>query len=382
MSFTEHGTRIKALQSHIEGHNHDLSQLRQDNMKLKALILDREAKLNSVKEEYALQLDALQLDREAELNSCEIETRKEEETQILNQSKDRILIVQSTGKEFEDEKDVLDSGSIQEEQDKKEADTDEKSATDGPCLSKKTTPWKMDLHALGVSYKIKRLKHQLVMLEKVTGKQESCEDRVTNDNTQFGIKGFNMLVSMLNKQVSRYQSLQGKTDDFSKRMHEIDLVSFGGSTIAKTREETKTLEHFQEKTFQLQRYMVATCKKLMEIQSKIASGLVGAAEALEGPASFDMKCFADSVRTLFKEVYSMTCNKIQMKSKNTTKDIAVMTDNIITTTKGGKKVTTSSSGTNNFANLMMWSMVKASVPTKRQHDAMRVDSAKSIKVTT
>ncbi|XP_059667255.1 uncharacterized protein LOC132312768 [Cornus florida] len=330
----------KRLQSHIEGLNHDLSQLRQDNMKLKALILDREAELNSVKEEYALQLDSLNHmktdicscphdlalvhdtiwsnvkiiktipgEKEHETNiiseviSREIETRKEQETPILNQSKDRILTVQSPGKEFEDEKDdVLDSGSIQEEQAKKEADTDEKSATDGQCLSKKTTPWKMDLHALGVSYKIKRLKQQLVMLEKVTGKQESCEDRVTDDNTQFGIKGFNMLMSMLNKQVSRYQSLQGKTDDLCKRMHENDLVSFGGSSIAKTREETKTLEHFLEETFQLQRYMVATGQKLMEIQSKIASGLVGAAEALEGPASFDMKRFADSVRTLFRDV--------------------------------------------------------------------------------
>ncbi|XP_059658538.1 cell wall integrity and stress response component 2-like [Cornus florida] len=78
----------------------------------------------------------------------------------------------------------------------------------------------------------------------------------------------------------------------------------------------------------------------------------------------------------------MTSNKIQTKSKNTTEDIAVMTDNINTITKGGKKVATSSSGTNTSASLMMWSMAKSSIPAKRQHDAMRVNSAKSIKVTT
>lgn len=75
-----------------------------------------------------------------------------------------------------------------------------------------------------------------------------------------------------------------------------------GSSIAKTKEETKTLEHFLEETFQLQRYMVATGQKLMEIQSKIASGFVEAGEELDESASFDLKRFADSVRSLFKEV--------------------------------------------------------------------------------
>lgn len=76
----------------------------------------------------------------------------------------------------------------------------------------------------------------------------------------------------------------------------------GGSSVAKTKEETKRLEHFLEETFQLQRYMVATGQKLMEVQSKIASGFVEAGEDLDESASFDLKRFADSVRTLFKEV--------------------------------------------------------------------------------
>ena len=72
--------------------------------------------------------------------------------------------------------------------------------------------------------------------------------------------------------------------------------------MARTKEETKTLEHFLEETFHLQRYMVATGQKLMEIQSKIASGFAEAGEKLDGSASFDMKQFADSVRTLFRDV--------------------------------------------------------------------------------
>uniref|UniRef100_A0A5B7B0U2 Uncharacterized protein n=1 Tax=Davidia involucrata TaxID=16924 RepID=A0A5B7B0U2_DAVIN len=321
----------KRLQSHIEGLNHDLSQLRQGSMKLETLLLDREAELNSLKEQFALQLDSLNC-KKTNLNSfahdlaishdtiwskvkiikrkpgeknqetkstvevsADIETQKVEETSIMN-----------PGKVFEEEKDVaLDTGSIQEEHaSKQEAEIVKKSASAGQCSSKKiTSPWKMDLHALGVSYKIKRLKQQLLMLERLTGKQESCEDRESDDSMQFGIKGFHILMSFLNKQVSRYQSLQGKADDLCKRMHENDLaVSHGGSSIARTKEEIKALERFLEETFQLQRYIVASGQKLMEIQTKIASGFVGEVKELDEPASFDKKRFADSIRTLFREV--------------------------------------------------------------------------------
>lgn len=63
------------------------------------------------------------------------------------------------------------------------------------------------------------------------------------------------------------------------------------------------MEHFLEETFQLQRYIVATGQKLMEIQSKIVSGFVGVAEEMDKSASgIDMKRFADSIRNLFQEV--------------------------------------------------------------------------------
>lgn len=79
-------------------------------------------------------------------------------------------------------------------------------------------------------------------------------------------------------------------------------VNRGGLGVARSKEESKTLENFLEETFQLQRYIVATGQKLMEVQSKIACGFIGAVEQLEGPASFDMKRFADGLRALFKEV--------------------------------------------------------------------------------
>ena len=86
--------------------------------------------------------------------------------------------------------------------------------------------------------------------------------------------------------------------------HETDLdTSQGNSNTVRKKGDTKTLEHFLEKTFQLQRYIVVTGQKLMEIQSRIASGFVGVTEELDNKSvSFDEQRFADSMKTLFQEV--------------------------------------------------------------------------------
>lgn len=85
--------------------------------------------------------------------------------------------------------------------------------------------------------------------------------------------------------------------------HEKDVdVKGGDSRTAKSKEETRILEHYLEETFQLQRYIVASGQKLMELQAKIVSGFVSIAGELDTPASFDMKRFADNISTLFKEV--------------------------------------------------------------------------------
>lgn len=85
--------------------------------------------------------------------------------------------------------------------------------------------------------------------------------------------------------------------------HENDLYANRGDVnAAREKEKTSTLEHFLEETFQLQRYIVATGQKLMEIQSKILSGFVGVAEEMEKGSGIDMNRFADSIRNLFHEV--------------------------------------------------------------------------------
>lgn len=100
------------------------------------------------------------------------------------------------------------------------------------CLVKKNSPCKKDLHALGVSFKIKRLKQQLLMVEKlvaahalkkptgksvVTSTSESCE-RWKMEEHGHQTRGFLLVISFLNKQVKRYQTLEERTDELCKRM--------------------------------------------------------------------------------------------------------------------------------------------------------------------
>ncbi|KAK8690429.1 hypothetical protein V6N13_073962 [Hibiscus sabdariffa] len=319
------------LQSHIEGLNLDVSQLRQDNMKLEALLLEREEELDSLKDQFASQLKPLSCQKGDIFNLSlhdpalthdsfwpkvkiikKKQTEKEQETKTTlldkeevisscNESKSIRLIVQSPEKEFEEEREPLDPGSIQKETNGLlvvESGDKLESIAQPMGAKAKNNPWRMDLQALGVSYKIKRLKQQLLMLERLKGKQESGDGMDGVDN---GMKAFLLLISLLHKQVSRYQSLQGKTDDLCKRMHDSNLDSSQGDcSTAKTKGETRTLEHFLEETFHLQRYMVATGQKLMEIQTKIASGFNGV--ELDKTATFDMKRFSDNIKSLFQEV--------------------------------------------------------------------------------
>ncbi|KAK6135226.1 hypothetical protein DH2020_031034 [Rehmannia glutinosa] len=326
----------KKLQSHIEGLDHDITRLRQENMKLESLLLDRETELHSLKEQLVLQFNPPNLQRlnfnsslhETVWSKVKVIKRKpgqkrqemnaisEEDSQAVanekineipdsEQLKDIVLTLQYPNKEKQERKvaALKPDHFRQESTDSDDIANVETSTSVGQgSIKKGNSTLKMDIHALGVSYKIKRLKQQFLLLERLMGKQESS-DNSENENGRFGIKGFYALTSLLNKQVDRYQSLQGKIDDICQRMHENNLnLNCGSSAIAKTEDETKRLEHFLEETFQLQRYIVATGQKLMEVQAKIASGFVTDAEIIEKPESFDMKRFADSIRTLFQEV--------------------------------------------------------------------------------
>ncbi|XP_031392724.1 CAP-Gly domain-containing linker protein 1 [Punica granatum] len=312
----------KRLRAHVEGLNKEVSQLRHSNMKLEALLLEREEELKSLKEKLASQFaqNSLLADwskvkiikrrasvkgKERKLNTSVTEVSRDDNGEM--EGKDVNVVVPSPEKKIKVEKDVVGENSpIREES---SADLDypvENLESSSQVLSVKakdsSSLWRMDLQALGVSYKIKRLKQQLLMLERLMGKQGSSTENM--EWKEDGVKSFLSLISMLNKHIGRYQSLQEKTDDLCKRMHENHLDMDHGDLNASgiKGEKTKTLEHFLEETFQLQRYMVATGQKLMEVQSKVAVGFVGADQVLEKPLSFDTKRFADNVRTLFQEV--------------------------------------------------------------------------------
>ncbi|VFQ72653.1 unnamed protein product [Cuscuta campestris] len=238
----------KRLRSHFAAMDQEASHLRQEKMRLESLLSNREAELDSLK-------------------------------QLLNNNSSR------DAPDFPQEKGII-------------GDTVPSNAD----INNPAT-WKMNLHALGVSCKIKMLKQKLLMLERLTGKQAQFEK--DNDSVRLNIQGFYLFMSVLNKQLSRYESLQEKIDDLCRCLHESEAdTTTERLGSGRRKEETKKLEHFLDETFQLQRYMVATGQKLVEIQRKIGSVFVGVfREVDDRPDSlFDMKRFADNVRALFKEV--------------------------------------------------------------------------------
>ncbi|GAV66185.1 hypothetical protein CFOL_v3_09695 [Cephalotus follicularis] len=320
----------KRLQSHVEGLNQNILELKHDNMKLEAILMEREEELNGLKEQFASQLRSwnsrktinnsslcdlalshravwsnvkiikrkpvLEEEQETETiwtkKSLEEDTEKKEETE---KSEVVCLTFQSPAKELEGEKDGNKQDPIQEGSvSPLVVDPVEKSTScSQPLNQMNNNQWRMDLHALGVSYKIKRLKQQL---ERVKREQESGEDTDSKDKE---IKGFLSLMTLLNKQVSRYHSLQGKLDDLCKRMHENDVDMRDSDSARKKSSESKLREHFLEETFQLQRYVVAIGQKMLEVESKIGFEFV---QELDKSASFDLTLFADNVRSLFQDV--------------------------------------------------------------------------------
>lgn len=228
----------KRLQSHVEGLNKELLQLRHSNLKMEALLLKREEEVTSLKEQFVAELRSINCQKNnsssqdsAETKTIFVEISQEEGTKRDNEipamdqsrSTDVILTVQSPDKEIEEKKYIVSPEGPPEEGSSSPVEVYVAEIVPSPTqqhLNKaKTSQWRMDLHALGVSYKLKRLKQQLIMLERLRGNQDRSEDnKETNDNGGTGTKGFLSLMSVLNKQVGRYQSFQSKVDDLCKRM--------------------------------------------------------------------------------------------------------------------------------------------------------------------
>ncbi|CAL1404486.1 unnamed protein product [Linum trigynum] len=283
------------VQSHLESLNQELSRLRHENMKLEALLLQSKEEVSCLQQQARMSQSEQQL-----------------QVTISDQPKNGIMVVvESPDKEFEEEKHVTEQGPTINEGSPSsmgEIESVKSVATTSNALVISTNGssnnlWRMDLHALGVSYKIKRLKQQLLMLERLTEKQESGEeDSGDQDN---GVKDFLMLISLLNRQISRYQTLQAKTDELCQRMHDSDVETSSSSSKREERSkgEMKRLEHYLEETFHVQRYMVSTGQKLMDVQSKIGSGFVEVPEELnKSGGSINIKRFADNVKALLQEV--------------------------------------------------------------------------------
>ncbi|KAJ0986135.1 hypothetical protein J5N97_004491 [Dioscorea zingiberensis] len=356
----------KQLQSHIEGLDGTISQFRDENLRLEGLLSDREKELKLLREQFDFyvqhfQKNSLNYTASSELMDVKKKPReKEQEMQQImelkkmekssdsssmtdfaspnNQLDERAITCvnefyaeQSDGetespenpgksfisitknsKEIEEERVVsIDPGHIKSQNNfRGTPNTPEQTLT-------KNSSWKMDIHALGISYKIKRLKQQLLVVEKLTGEQAMKQSATANDSLSITdgpnkrktgeskqqFKGLLLVISLLNKQVKRYQSLEEKTDELCRKMNESyrTVGSRDQFNNGPTKDQTETLQRFLEETFQLQRFMVATGQKLTDIEAKVTCSFVGSV-GLDESSGFNMSQFADIVKNLFKEV--------------------------------------------------------------------------------
>uniref|UniRef100_A0A0D9V1X6 Uncharacterized protein n=1 Tax=Leersia perrieri TaxID=77586 RepID=A0A0D9V1X6_9ORYZ len=168
---------------------------------------------------------------------------------------------------------------------------------------------KMDIQALAVSYKIKRLKQQLLVLENLAAAASSSAAADKNDTTTTTAaaakpqypRSYQTMVSFVSKHVKRYQSLEDKIDDLCTRMEESKRGRGRESGEGGSREQSAALARFLEETFQLQRYMVATGQKLLEMQSRIAPSLSRGNNGGEDDG-VDMGRFMEVVGALLRDV--------------------------------------------------------------------------------
>ncbi|XP_039116458.1 protein Spindly [Dioscorea cayenensis subsp. rotundata] len=302
----------KQLQSHIEGLDGTVSQFRDENLRLETLLLEKEKELKLLRDQldfYNVQHYQKKKERssgDSSMNDFASQDNQVDEFYVeqCEETANNLILTSKNSEEIEEEKVVsIDPGHITSQNNSKEQSV---------AIVKNNNSWKMDIHALGISYKIKRLKQQLIVLEKLTGEQAMKQTATADDSqrkvgaggeNKQQVKGLLLLISLLNKQVKRYQSLEEKTDELCRKMNESHRTVGKRDQFnnGKTKEQTETLQKFLEETFQLQRFMVATGQKLMDIEAKIACSFVGNV-GLDESSGFNMSQFADIVKNLFKEV--------------------------------------------------------------------------------
>ncbi|CAA7402513.1 unnamed protein product [Spirodela intermedia] len=326
------------LQSQVEGLEGKLSSLREESAKLEDLLLDREEELRSLKKQISLQLqycrksdsnrspaasptDSRSLwsevyrkgqeepeetgaggstpvlkDQSRAINGVkqiEMEPQQEEKQKRGGRAEDAARTGSSTPPPFSHHYVAPDrqrwkfpSGS----------EIFDKIQGSGLTALGKDTSRKVDLHALGISYKIKRLKQQLLAFEQMAGVQAplqvTCRDvDRTPDEKEQQQMGFLQVLPLLNKQARKYRSLEEKADGLCLRMQESE---------ADGRSRGPSLESFLEEAFQLQRHIVAAGQRLLEVQSQLAGCVVDADD--ERFQDFKAGQFADVMKTLLRDI--------------------------------------------------------------------------------
>lgn len=221
----------KRLRSCIEGLSQEMSQLRHDNTELEGMVNRRGEESVSLKTQPKslvphknnmscrrknTKTEALG-EQEREFESREVSQENATENGRESYSPDELRHLTLKAAQSDAEEGSENERHLPENKcTKREKENGKESKSLIRSSSTSNPPWRMDLHALGVSYKIKRLKQQLMMLERYIGKPESQESEKNSSDT--GKRALLLLITLLNKQVTRYQSLQEKIDDLCKRM--------------------------------------------------------------------------------------------------------------------------------------------------------------------
>lgn len=217
----------KQLQSHIEGLDGTVSQFRDENLRLETLLLEKEKELKLLRDQldfYNVQHYQKKKERssgDSSMNDFASLDNQVDEFYVeqCEETANNLILTSKNSEEIEEEKVVsIDPGHITSQNNSKEQSV---------AIVKNNNSWKMDIHALGISYKIKRLKQQLIVLEKLTGEQAMKQTATADDSqrkvgaggeNKQQVKGLLLLISLLNKQVKRYQSLEEKTDELCRKM--------------------------------------------------------------------------------------------------------------------------------------------------------------------
>ncbi|KAF2311769.1 hypothetical protein GH714_026611 [Hevea brasiliensis] len=226
----------KRLRSYAAGLSQELSQLRHENMKLEALSLERQEELKALKEQFIVQVTphiSWKTDKDSSLPGP---------TSAHGASNVKIVKIEPEERDQETKADLMEMSP---------APDAEKEGGEG-AFNKQST--------------------NVIFIVQSPEKEFEEKKNVSNEAPLKDKSASLVEIDSVQKSTWPSQPLIKTTNSAYKSEHSGSL---------RTKAGTKTLEHFLEETFQLQRYIVATGQKLMEVQSQIASGFAGSPEDVD-----------------------------------------------------------------------------------------------------